>query len=342
MDVVSNDSHSNERKSRKRSEKTSNDRDTDCEQGSSPSSKPVKRFWRNLKEGCRNARKRPKQSVLCLVLVIGYVVMTCLGTQYGKAGSSRTSSPSLARRQSVGDSSSFSTGTVASSVSDAVSSATERIQSADLSLNGFQQNLFAISMTWHFIFQFVVIWLISDVTTPVEKKESKQKESKAAPEEGVGEDEKITFKQVIKALPKAIFKDIPLLIYRFTRDSIKKTYRIIRRAKKWTYIRLALLAGLGMIMFLVARQLSSLAHIARDPSAKPWSAWPDVTMLHDTMQANIADLATGERLVTASLCFWFVSITASVYCMSTLADRPAAVPADEEQALRREDKEIYV
>lgn len=65
-------------------------------------------------------------------------------------------------------------------------------------------------------------------------------------------------------------------------------------------------------------------------------------MLHDTMQANIADLATGERLVTASLCFWFVSITASVYCMSTLADRPAAVPADEEQALRREDKEIYV
>lgn len=345
-DVVPDDSHSNERKSKK-SEKAAKDIDTDCEQGSSRSSKPVKRFCRNLKQGCRNVRKHPKQSIACLILFIGYVVMTCLGAQYGQAGSFRGTSPGLAKRQSLEDSSSFDTGTVASTVSDAVSSATERIQSADLSLNGFQQNLFAISMTWHFVFQFVVIWLVSDVISPVEEKESGKRESEAAREEEVGEeevgeDEKITFKQVIKALPKAIIKDIPLLIYRFIRDSIKKAYRIIRRAKKWTYVRLALLAGLGLIMLLVARQLSSLAHIARDPTAKPWSAWPDVTMLHDTLQASISDLATGERLVTASLCFWFVSITASVYCMSSLADRPAVVPADEEKALRGDDEEIYV
>lgn len=268
------------------------------------------------------------------------MIITCLGAQHGRASASRNSSINLARRQSTGQTSSFDTETVASSVSDAVSSATERIQSADLSLNKFQENLFAISMTWHFVVQLVVIWLISDVITPVEKKDSK-KESKAGKQDDNAGEEKITVQRVIKALPKAILKDIPLLAYRFLRDSTKKTYRTVRRAKKWTYIRLALLVGLWLIMFLVARQLSSLAHIARDPSAEPWSSWPDVRMLHDTLQANISGLATGERLVTASLCFWFVSITASVYCMSSLADRPTPVPADEEKALKR-DEEIYV
>jgi Na+-transporting methylmalonyl-CoA/oxaloacetate decarboxylase gamma subunit len=342
-DSDSDDSLYTEPKRRKKSDKSitsSSGTDIDCEQASPRSKKSVKGFWRSFKRAFGNARTRWKRSLLCLILFIGYVTMTCLGAQYGRAGSSRHSSPTLARRQSLEESSSFGTDAVAASVSDAVSSATERIQSADLSLNGFQENLFAISMTWHFVVQFVVIWLISDVITPAGKKENKKKESKAA-KEVAADDDKVTFKQVLKALPRAIFRDIPALFYRFIKDSFKKAYRTVRRAKKWTYIRLALLAGLWLIMLLVARQLSSLAHIARDPSAKPWSSWPDVTMLHDTLQANISGLATGERLVVASLCFWFVSITANVYCMSSFADRPAAVPADEEKALGANEKVIY-
>lgn len=265
--------------------------------------------------------------------------MTCVGPTYGKPDSTLSlGSGNVEKRQEISSSAGLDTDAVASSVSDAVSSATDRLQAADLSLNSFQENLFAISMTWHFVIQFAVIYLLSEVIAPIEEKDDKaKKDGKESAEEpaddGSEDDDGITFKKAVKGLPKAIFKGIPLLIFRSTKDSIKKLYRMIRRAKKWTYIRLGLICALGLVMLLVARQLSSLAHIIRDPSAEPWSEWPDITILHDTLLANTADLAAGERLLMISFCFWFMSITASVYCMSCLADRPAPVPVDEEKAV---------
>jgi hypothetical protein len=282
---------------------------------------PPKGFWRSLKDAFRNARQHKTKSFVCFLLGIGYVIATGYGNEYGKTTPAVKSSASgLSARQLV------STG-LEDSVSGAVKSAKQQLGSVDVSPTVLQQNFLAISILWHLLIQFIIVLLISDIISPPPPKPAPNPEGKEpAPKKSRWRRSKESYSSG----------------YHSIRDPISNAWHMARRATKWTYIRLGLISFLGLTMVLVARQLSSLAHIAANPTAGPWSDWPDVTVLHHSLQANVSQLGDGGRILAASFGFWCMTMTAFVYCLSSLADRPAAPPVDEEMAVVEEGEKEKV
>lgn len=292
----------------------------DSERAAAPP-EPPKGFWRSLKDAFRNARQHKTKSFVCFLLGIGYVIATGYGNEYGKTTPAvKSSTSSLSARQFA---STASTGLEAS-VSGAVKSAKQQLGSVDVSPTVLQQNFLAISILWHLIIQFIIVLLISDIISPPAPKPAPSPDGKEpAPKKSRWHRSKDSYSAG----------------YHSIRDPISNAWHMARRATKWTYIRLGLIAFLGLTMVLVARQLSSLAHIAANPTAGPWSEWPDVTVLHHSLQANVSQLGDGGKILAASFGFWCMTMTAFAYCLSSLADRPAAPPVDEEMAVVEKEGE---
>ncbi|GHJ87472.1 hypothetical protein NliqN6_3874 [Naganishia liquefaciens] len=279
--------------------------DTDC---AVPGADSPKGFWRSVKDGFRNARQHKAKTFLCLLLSIGYVVATGYGQEYGRSASTGSSAPRLEAR--------------ADSVAAAVESAGERLKDVNVSRPTFQDHFLAISILWHVVLQLCIVFLLSDIIAPPRQLSS----------DTTSHDD---------ATPRPASRwrtsrdRISATYHRILRDPLSRAYRTTRRASKWTFIRLALIAFLALTMLLVARQLSSLAHIAADPhTSRAWSDAPDVRWLHASLRAHISQLgADGGKILAASWGFWGMTGTALVYCISALADRPVEAPVDEEMGM---------
>lgn len=295
---------------------TAND---DTEYGA-PAPEPAKGFWRGVKDGFRSAREHKTKTFVCFLLSIGYVVATGYGNEYG------TSTPAIAssaQRLSARQFASTALDATSDSVSGAIDSAKQRLNVA-VSQGTFQEHFLAISILWHLVIQFCIVFLLSEIITPP---------GAATPDAPTPNDQ---------TTPKSGWRTIGdkwSAMYHAIRDPLSHAYHTARHASKWTFIRLGLIAFLGLTMLLVARQLSSLAHIAADPRAAPWSDWPDVTLLHGSLRVHVSQLGNGRRILAASFWFWGMTGTALVFCISALADRPAEAPVDEEMGVEEEEEE---
>lgn len=309
-----------DRKQAKRDARTKVKQDAanlDAERGAPPPETP-KGFWRGVKDVFRNARQHKTKTFVCFLLTIGYVIATGYGSEYGKSTPAVKSSAKLSARQFA----SAGLDVTADSVAGAVDSAKERLKAVDVSESTLQQNFLAISILWHLAIQFLIVFLISEIITPPATPPSETPDGK----------------QPSKKSSWRASKDKWSHSYHSVRGLISNAWHTARLATKWTYIRLGLISFLGLTMILVARQLSSLAHIAANPTGPPWSEWSDVTLLQGSLRANVSQLGDGGRILAASFGFWGMTMTAFVYCLSSLADRPTAAPVDEEMAVV-EDKD---
>lgn len=258
---------------------------------------------------------------MCFLLSIGYVVATGYGNEYGKSTPAVASS---AQRLSARQFASADLDATADSVSGAVDSARQRLKNVDVSQGTFQEHFLAISILWHLIIQFCIVFLLSDIIAPP---------NVTSPDATPPDDQ---------TTPKSRWRTIGdkwSATYHSIRDPLSHAYHTARHASKWTFIRLGLVAFLLLSTLLVARQLSSLAHIAADPTAPPWSDWPDVTLLHGSLRANVSQLGDGSRILAASFGFWGMTGTALAFCISALADQPADAPVDEEMGVEDEEEE---
>ncbi|KAJ9091094.1 hypothetical protein QFC19_009268 [Naganishia cerealis] len=254
----------------------------------------------NFKRLCHNAKLCKKRTTASVLFFAAYIAFTYAGSSYVVIKSPSVTASNVVKRQA------FNT----TGIEETVSSVTDAFQDTGYSLGTLQSHPLLISNLWHLFSQFLILYLISSIYihTPVEE-EARSEKSESQPRKAGGS-----------------------WWTRIT-DRVTSTRAWFqRRLGRWSFARYAIILALFGISILVARQLTSLSYISRNPSAtEPWSTYPDVALLYGRLRASQKGLASGVTLVQASICFWFVVVFTGAYCISTLADEPVPAPRDIEQ-----------
>lgn len=255
----------------------------------------------NLRRLCHNAKLCKKRTIASVLFFAAYIAFTSyVGSSYVVVKSPSVTASNVVRRQA------FNT----SGIEETVLSVTDAFQDTGYSLSTLQSHPLLISNLWHLFSQLLIIYLISSIYshTPVEEEAGSEKlESQPRKSEGSWWTRNI--------------------------DRVARTHAWFqRRLGRRSIARYAIILALFGISILVARQLTSLSYISRNPSAtEPWSTYPDVALLYDRLRASHKRLASGVTLLQASICFWFVVVFAGAYCILTLVDEPVPAPRDIEQ-----------
>lgn len=101
-----------------------------------------------------------------------------------------------------------------------------------------------------------------------------------------------------------------------------------------TAIRISLTVGpMVMLMFVVSRQLTSLAVLVANPEAQRWSSLPDValTWSHLVSQHDPLQDPHGSKVMLLSCCFWLTSLPALLYSIHRVL-----YPAQRSRARRKQ------
>ncbi|KAJ9098734.1 hypothetical protein QFC21_004382 [Naganishia friedmannii] len=299
-DMKSDSSHKTESRSKPSSKTTSTSR------FQSETSDSLRTSFKSL---CRNAKACKKRTISSAVLCVAYIAATYFGSSLlidhapAAAAAVAASAAGVVKRQAVTNATGIAT--------DAITSVNDAFQNTGFLMGILHGHVLLISMSWHLVAQLAIVSLLCSIYS-YEPKAGKQDDEKS----GAGK----TASPVIK---KGSFWN------RITNRASRTRNWSRRNMGRWSWARYGLTLALFLVSLIIARQLTSLSYISRNPTdAEPWSTFPDVTLFYGKLRASQAGLASGISLVQVSMLFWIMIAFSGSYCMSAPGNKAAARAAD--------------
>ncbi|KAJ9122597.1 hypothetical protein QFC22_002026 [Naganishia vaughanmartiniae] len=270
----------------------------------------------SLKTFCHNAKACKTRTMTFALICVGYIAATYFTSSLliaqAPAAVAASTTASVAKRQAAINATEIA--------ADTLSSVNDAFQDPGFLVGIVQGHVLLISTLWHLVAQLLIVCLINSIY------------SYEPPEGTPNEDTEKSGPSETSPLGKGSLWN-PTSWWRRLTDRASRTQNWSQRHMgRWSFARYGLILALFLITLLIARQLTSLSYISRNPSSnEPWSTFPDVALIYDKLRASRTGLASGAGLVRVSMGFWFLVVFSGSYCMSTLADKPPARPSDLEQ-----------